>query len=33
MENKIPIIVFNILRKGTLRKLLVEGERTGTLVS
>ncbi|WP_029166659.1 MULTISPECIES: UMP kinase [Aminiphilus] len=33
MENKIPIIVFNILRKGNLRKLLVEGERTGTLVS
>lgn len=33
MENGIPIIVFNILQKGNLRKLLIEGERTGTLVS
>lgn len=32
-ENDLPIIVFNINRKGILHELLVEGKPTGTLVS
>ncbi|HPP14292.1 MAG TPA: UMP kinase [Acetomicrobium flavidum] len=33
MENSIPIIVFDILQEGNLRKLLIDGEPIGTLVS
>ncbi len=33
MENKIPIIVFNILTTGNLKKLLLGDEDIGTLVS
>lgn len=32
MENRIPTIVFNILRRGNLRRLVVDDERIGTLV-
>ncbi len=32
MENKIPSVVFNILKPGNLRRLLVHGEKIGTLV-
>ena len=32
MENRIPTIVFNILHRGNLRKLLVENECLGTRV-
>lgn len=31
MDNKLPIIVFNLLRKGNLKKILL-GERLGTVV-
>lgn len=31
MENKIPVIVFDVFKKGNLRRLL-EGERVGTVV-
>lgn len=32
MENKIPIIVANILQEGTLQRIVLDGERIGTLV-
>jgi uridylate kinase len=32
-ENKIPIIVFDVNKKGNLRKLLLEGEEIGSVVS
>ncbi len=32
-ENKIPIIVFDVLKKGNLRRLLVDGEDIGSIVS
>ncbi|MGC9372207.1 MAG: UMP kinase [Thermovirgaceae bacterium] len=32
MENRIPIIVANIQKEGTLQKIVLEGERIGTLV-
>ncbi|MDL2298995.1 uridine monophosphate kinase, partial [Synergistaceae bacterium OttesenSCG-928-D05] len=31
-ENKIPIIVFDVLNKGNLRKLLLENEDIGSIV-
>jgi uridylate kinase len=31
MDNKIPIVVFNLLEKGNIRKIL-EGQQVGTLV-
>ena len=31
MDNKIPIVVFNLLEKGNIRKIL-EGQLVGTLV-
>jgi uridylate kinase len=33
MENKMPIIVFNVLNKGNLAKLLIAGEQIGSIVS
>jgi len=33
MENAIPIVVLNILRKGNLKDFLVNGKNTGTMVS
>lgn len=33
MENAIPIVVLNILRKGNLKDFLVHGKNTGTMVS
>jgi uridylate kinase len=33
MENKTPIIVFNMLEHGSLERLLVGGERIGSTVS
>jgi uridylate kinase len=33
MENGIPIVVFNINGEGNLKKLLVDGEDVGTLVT
>ena len=33
MENKIPIAVLNVLQEGNLRKFLIDGEDTGTIVS
>lgn len=32
MENKIPILVMNILQRGNLVSMLVKGERIGTIV-
>lgn len=32
-ENEIPIVVFDILEKGNLHRLLVDGDRIGTLVT
>ena len=32
MENKIPILVMNILKRGNLVSMLVKGERIGTIV-
>ncbi len=32
-ENRIPIIVFDVHKKGNLRKLLIEGEDIGSIVS
>ncbi len=32
MENKIPILVMNILKRGNLIAMLVKGERIGTIV-
>jgi uridylate kinase len=31
MDNKVPIIVFNIKTKGNIRRV-IEGEKIGTLV-
>jgi uridylate kinase len=33
MENKMPIVVFDVRRRGNLTKLIIEGERTGSTVS
>ncbi len=33
MENRIPIVVFNILEPGNLKKMLLEGKQIGTIVS
>ncbi|HPR90819.1 MAG TPA: UMP kinase [Synergistaceae bacterium] len=33
IENAIPIVVLNILRKGNLKDFLVHGKNTGTMVS
>jgi uridylate kinase len=33
MENKMPIVVFNMLEKGSLEKLLIEGAEIGSTVS
>jgi uridylate kinase len=33
MENKMPIVVFDVRRRGNLTKLIVDGERTGSTVS
>ncbi len=32
-ENNIPIIVFDVLKKGNLRRLLIDGEDVGSIVS
>ena len=32
-ENKIPIVVFDVLKKGNLRRLLIDGEKIGSIVS
>lgn len=32
-DNKIPIIVFDVLKKGNLRKLLLQNEEIGSIVS
>ncbi|MDO4987560.1 MAG: UMP kinase [Synergistes sp.] len=32
-ENNIPIIVFDVAKKGNLRRLLIDGEEIGSLVS
>ena len=32
MDNSLPIVVFDLLRRGNVRAIL-EGERIGTLVS
>lgn len=32
-DNKIPIIVFDVLKKGNLRRLLLQNERIGSIVS
>ncbi len=32
MENRIPIVVANLQKEGTLQKIVLEGERIGTLV-
>ena len=32
MDNKLPIVVFNLLKKGNLRAIL-NGEEIGTLVA
>ena len=32
MENSMPIIVFDVLKKGNLKRLLLDGERIGSLV-
>ena len=31
-DNKIPIVVFNMLQKGNLRRLLIDGEDIGSTV-
>ncbi|MDR1580352.1 MAG: UMP kinase [Synergistaceae bacterium] len=33
MENKMPIVVFDFRQRGNLSKLLIDGERTGSMVS
>ena len=33
MDNKMPIIVFDVLQKGNLAKLLLDGEHIGSVVS
>ncbi|HAF49726.1 MAG TPA: UMP kinase, partial [Synergistaceae bacterium] len=32
MENAVPIVVFNILRPGNLRRIVLDGEQVGTVV-
>lgn len=32
-DNKIPIVVFDVNKKGNLRRLLIEGEEIGSIVS
>lgn len=32
-DNNIPIIVFDMLKKGNLRRLLIDGENIGSIVS
>lgn len=32
MENSMPIIVFDVLKKGNLKRLLLDGEKIGSLV-
>ena len=32
-ENKIPSVVFDVLKKGNLRRLLIDGENIGSMVS
>lgn len=32
-DNNIPIIVFDVLKKGNLRRLLIDGENIGSIVS
>ena len=32
-ENKIPIVVFDVLKKGNLKRLLIDGEDIGSTVS
>jgi uridylate kinase len=32
MENRIPILVANILKEGTLRDILINGKQVGTVV-
>ncbi|MEG1824108.1 MAG: UMP kinase [Cloacibacillus sp.] len=32
-ENNIPIVVFDVLKKGNLRRLLIDGENIGSIVS
>lgn len=32
-ENKIPIVVFDVHKKGNLRRLLIDGEEIGSIVS
>lgn len=32
MDNKMPIVVFDVLEKGNLKKLLLEGSRIGSVV-
>jgi len=32
-ENNIPIIVFDVLKKGNLRRLLIDGEDIGSIVN
>lgn len=33
MDNKMPIVVFDVLKKGNLARLLLDGEQIGSLVS
>lgn len=33
MDNKMPIVVFDVLQKGNLAKLLLDGEQIGSIVS
>jgi uridylate kinase len=33
MENRMPIVVFDVLEHGSLERLLVDGERIGSTVS
>jgi len=33
MDNKMPVVVFDVLKKGNLAKLLLDGEQIGSVVS
>ena len=33
MDNKMPILVFNVLQKDNLTRLLLDGEQIGSVVS
>lgn len=33
MDNKMPVVVFDVLKKGNLARLLLDGEQIGSLVS